>query len=146
MPAVTITTVVKSNRANSLKNLIGNPVAKTILRTLQTVQEEARLRAPHDTGALAASIYVSTPEFSDYAECAAEAQALRPGVEPEPEERTMEELSGNVGSCSPYASYVEFGTERAPAQPFLTPASDTIQQTYLEVAVPVLNEFLETEG
>ena len=41
----------------------------------------------------------------------------------------------NVGFSAEYASYVEFGTYKAPAQPFLRPALDFFQEEALSAIV-----------
>jgi HK97 gp10 family phage protein len=143
MSSITVQVTVTANRARSLASLMNKAVEKSNQKVLQRVADRARELAVRDTGAMAESVYVATPEFSDYGQRVATGQALRPEAHFEPEERPTEPLSGVVGAPADYSSLVEFGTERTPPRPFLAPAADEIQKTYLEVTVPALNEVLE---
>lgn len=73
------------------------PVGKEITRRTIRVETGAKRLCPVDTGRLRASI----------------THAL---------ERDAQGLVGVVGTDVDYAPYVELGTSRAPAQPFLRPA------------------------
>lgn len=73
------------------------PVAKDVLRRSIRVESAAKRLAPVDTGRLRSSI---THEL------ATDTQGLH----------------GRIGTNVEYAPYVEFGTGRTPAQPFLRPA------------------------
>lgn len=75
------------------------PVAKEILRRSQSVERAAKRLCPVDTGRLRSSIGKR--------------------LEQRPDGPT-----GVIGSNVEYAVYVEFGTSRSPAQPFLRPALD----------------------
>lgn len=65
-------------------------------------QNRARVRAPVDTGALRASISTSAPSLS--------------GVE----------VSIEVGPEVNYGAFVEYGTSRAGAQPYMEPSADEV--------------------
>lgn len=69
--------------------------------TAEAAKEAARERCPVDTGLLKSSIYAQVDARGGTAR------------------RTL-----TVGADAPYAVYVELGTDRAPAQPFLRPAID----------------------
>lgn len=63
------------------------------------IQSEAQMLCPVDTGTLTLSIdHLVLPE----------------------------ELEGWIGTDVEYAAYVEFGTRKSPAQPYLRPAAQTI--------------------
>lgn len=72
---------------------------RAVQKTVHDVQGHAQTNAPVDTGSLRASIG---------------AEMTGP-------------LSGVVPSHAEYSMYVEYGTSRMGAQPFLTPAAETVR-------------------
>jgi HK97 gp10 family phage protein len=68
------------------------------------IQREAQLRAPVDTGFLRSSIHVDE----------------------------IEEFYNEVVASADYAHFVEFGTRRTPAQPFMQPAVETLAAEFRE--------------
>jgi HK97 gp10 family phage protein len=96
------------------------------------LRDEAAARAPYDTGSLAASIYVATPQGSDYDERAGEAAALNPKVVLLPEVERPGPGEAVVGVAAEHGLYLEYGTRYMPAQPFLTPAADAARQAVTE--------------
>ena len=74
-------------------------------------QRVAAQRVPVDTGFLRSSITVGR----------ADGGSLRPG-----------DLSAQVGPEAKYGGYVEYGTSRAGAQPYMTPASEQAGQWFTE--------------
>lgn len=77
-------------------------MAKVVQETTEDVASEARRLAPVDTGKLRGSIETRTGG-----------------------------LDGEVVTDAPYAGYVEFGTSRAPAKPFLTPAAEIHRRRFI---------------
>lgn len=89
--------------------MLGAAAARQVQRIGQVLtvgaietQNLARTRAPVDTGALRASISVDAPRY------------------------TTTGVSIDVGPEVSYAPFVEFGTSRAAAQPFMIPAADQV--------------------
>ncbi len=74
--------------------IITEELGKAVRDLVLLVETEAKKRCPVDTGKLRASI---TPVIESWA-------------------------AGYVGTNTHYAPYVEYGTEKMPAQPFLEPA------------------------
>lgn len=98
-----------------LRNLPGNrrlAVKKTALR----VETYAKLKAPVDTGALSSSIYMWMGDEA----------AQLPAVEGDAERvalpKPVDADTAHVGPSVEYGLYVELGTERMGAQPYLLPA------------------------
>jgi HK97 gp10 family phage protein len=93
------------------------------------VEGVSKQLAPYDTTAMRNSIYTETSKESGYGQASSEAQEKRPDVttiqHPKPEEGFA-----NVGPSVNYAEYVELGTSRQAAQPFLTPAVEQVAQKY----------------
>ena len=73
------------------------PVGKTITRATIRVQRRAKQLAPVDTGRLRSSVAYEVA-------------------------RDGRDIVGRVGTDVNYAPYIEFGTRRMRAQPFLRPA------------------------
>ena len=74
-------------------------------------QRVAVQRVPVDTGFLRSSITVGRPDGG----------GLRPG-----------DLSVQVGPEAAYGGFVEFGTARAGAQPYMTPAAEQAGEWFVE--------------
>jgi HK97 gp10 family phage protein len=92
-----------------LTAMLGTVGARQVTRIGQAVtvagietQNLARTVAPVDTGALRASISVDTPTFDGAS------------------------VSIEVGPEVNYGAFVEFGTSRASAQPYMIPAADQV--------------------
>jgi HK97 gp10 family phage protein len=89
------------------------------------IEGRAKAKAPVDTGALRASIYT---------DCAGQ-QSGEPGNAPLPKPKGDD---AHVGPSMDYALYVEFGTRRAGAQPYLVPAvretEDQLAQVWGNIA------------
>lgn len=87
-------------KMNTLETELKKEVEKEMNQALLPVKVEAVSIAPFDTGALSRSITIRT-EITDTA------------------------IIGKVGAYIHYAKYLEFGTSKMKAQPFLKPAFDT---------------------
>ena len=87
-------------KMNTLETELKKEVEKEMNQALLPVKVEAVSIAPFDTGALSRSIAIRT-------------------------EVTEEAIIGKVGAYIDYAKYLEFGTSKMKAQPFLRPAFDT---------------------
>ena len=87
-------------KMEGLDNAIKQEVEKEMNKALLPVKVEAISIAPFDTGALSRSITIRT-------------------------EITDTSIIGKVGAYIHYAKYLEFGTSKMEAQPFLKPAFDT---------------------
>jgi HK97 gp10 family phage protein len=75
------------------------------------VQRNAKLLCPVDTGTLRNSI------MADF-----------------------EELTATVHTNIPYAPYVEFGTRKMAAEPYLTPAAEVEQPKFINKLIEILKE------
>lgn len=89
---------VKRNRIPATREAIRRAAAEGVARAGGYIVDLARQLVPVDTGALKASIRL------------------------EPEQPALQMTVKAGGATAPYAGYVERGTARSPAQPFLTPA------------------------
>jgi len=90
-------------------------VAKQISESALNIQREAKRRCPVDTGALRNSITVDF--YGD--------------------------MSAQIGPHMPYAQYVEFGTRKMRAQPYLFPAYEEEKPRLMEGIEKAIKEATE---
>lgn len=110
--------------------------------TSNSIRDMARQLAPRDTGSLAASLYVSNGETSDYSQCAAAARGLNHNAVIEQEVRpefvlslfgsTSNAFVALVASAVGHAVFQEHGTRFQSAQPFLTPAIEAHRDPFVQ--------------
>jgi HK97 gp10 family phage protein len=93
------------------------------------IESESKQNAPVDTSALRNSHYTETPEGNTFDVAESHAKGANPKVttiqHPKPDEGFV-----NVGPSVDYAEFVEFGTSRQGAQPYLTPAAESVSQKF----------------
>lgn len=91
-----VTIKLVDDRLRNLPAHLRQAGRELVLRTAVTIEGQAKILCPVDTGALRASIMVTETG----------------------------EMSAEVGPHMEYESYVEFGTVHQRAQPYLTPAAE----------------------
>lgn len=133
-PLVNIDIVVTSNTIAAIVKALPKNMAGVVDETAYAIRDLASALAPRDTGALAQSIYVSTPRGSDYNERASAASSLNSeaNILAEAASEFILSLTGEdnptytdvVGVSVDYGVYQEFGTRHMGAQSFMTPAAE----------------------
>ena len=118
-------------------------VAKIVKTAAFNVEFRAKNHAAVDTGAMRSAIYTVTRDGSGYEEAAAqatEARATKPTIgaemqteEPRPDRDTLAIVHAGMN----YSVYVEYGTGKMAAQPFMAPAAAE-EQPRLQQALGVL--------
>jgi len=103
------------------------------------VERLAKIAAPIDTGAMANSIHatLSWRETGGHTSAVAAARAARPDVGVHPEVKPVAgpgEVTAIVAAAVEYAGYVEFGTSRMAARPFLRGALNQVKKDFQEAA------------
>ena len=88
------------------------------------LRDNASEYAAYETGSLAASIYVTTHDGSDYAERVSDAESRNPKVVILPEVEAPAMSDAVVGVAAEHGLFQEYGTRYMPAHPFLTPAAE----------------------
>lgn len=86
------------------------------------IEGAAKQMAPVDTGAMRASIYTVTKDSDGYDSARADSQGLNASVATGQHPKPSGNVVANVGPCVAYAGYVELGTSRMSARPYLVPA------------------------
>jgi phage protein, HK97 gp10 family len=99
-----VTIHLKSNRFAEIAKQFHNEASQVVRKTTLDVEAGAKQRVPVDTGLLRNSI-----------------------------QSTMEgELTGVVSTNVEYSIYVEYGTTRMSAQPYMTPAAEAMRQPFIQ--------------
>ena len=98
------------------------------------IESEAKQRVSENksviTGAMMNSIYTVTQDENGYGAASGVAKTMNPDAETAPHPTPSGNIIANVGPCVDYAEYVEMGTSRAVAKPYLTPAAEKVSQKY----------------
>ena len=94
------------------------------------VENEAKQFAKVVTGAMMNSIYTVTQDTDGYSRAASAAKAKNPDANIVQIPKPYGEVLARVGPCVDYGEFVEFGTSRMGAQPYLTPAVEKVAQEY----------------
>lgn len=117
-----------TRRLNRIINNTGKNKKKALKIAAFEVEREAKMNAPVDTGALRNSIYtrVGSNDSGDFQQVKGEVENRNEGAEVVELPRPRSEDTAVVGPSVEYAVYVEYGTHNQSAQPFLTPAVETV--------------------
>lgn len=93
------------------------------------VEAQAKQNAPVDTSAMRNSIYTVTAQQDGYGAASGAAVGANPKVATAPHPPPANGAA-HVGPCVEYAGYVELGTSKMAAQPFLVPAVEQVGNEY----------------
>jgi HK97 gp10 family phage protein len=93
------------------------------------VEAQAKINAPVDTSAMRNSIYTVTPQQDGYGAASGAALSANPKAATAQHPKPAQGVA-HVGPCVDYAEYVELGTSRMAAQPFLVPAVEQVGNAY----------------
>lgn len=107
-----------------IPQMIDKNVDGAILETAQDIKRDAVQMAPKKTGSLKASLYLLGQRVDEYAPSAGKAGGLNPkatvlgALAPNEDKHVVA-----VASAVQHAWFMEYGTAKTPAQPFLGPAA-----------------------
>lgn len=104
-----------------IKHLDGN-VEEAIASAAFAVEGRAKIKAPVDTGALRASIYVAMKKGGKASEALAAAKAKRPEAVVEALPVPRDNHTAHVGPSVEYGLEVEMGSSTRAGRPYLQPA------------------------
>lgn len=113
---------VDTSGINRILDNLGPNAERALKRAAFQIESRAKQKAPVDTGALRSSIYTRIGRGPDTSTVGADRTPL-----PEP----GGDLVAHIGPSVHYGIYVEMGTHRAAAQPYLLPA---VRETEAELA------------
>jgi HK97 gp10 family phage protein len=100
------------NHFDQIQALLVKATREAIVQVASDIENEAKIRAPVDTGNLQESIYYKSDRLST-----ASTGPNRYPELPAPDENTV-----IVAVGATYGVYLEYGTSRMPAQPFFLPS------------------------
>jgi HK97 gp10 family phage protein len=109
-------------------------VDKAVRATAFDVQGIAVSLAAVDTGAMRASIFVKTHGGGQEPNALGDAEVS----DPTPGDPPL--MTAYVAPGVNYAGYVEFGTPRMAAQPFMTPAVEAAEDKFIQHIKDIFNE------
>lgn len=123
-----------------LRETIERNADRIVRKTAFDLQGEAMQRAPVDTGYLKNSIYVRTEDSSGYAEAGEKAGEQNPEGQMLPEVPRPGKHTAIVAVGAEYGIYVEMGTARRAATPFLAPAAERARPQFEKALKGILGE------
>ena len=107
-------------------------VNQVVRKVAFDLEKGAKARAPVLTGFLRSSIYVRTEDSSD--------MALSGSGPSFPEVEAPGHNNALVAVGAEYGIYVEFGTHRASARPYLVPAAEAVRQPFQQALEKVAEQ------
>lgn len=102
-------------------------VDEVIRKGAYDIEAQAKMGAAVDTGFMRSSVYVELHDISDYAQNWASVPTGEIPLSEIP--RAEDAHTAYVAVAASYAIYVELGTSKMAAQPFLRPAFDNVMPT-----------------
>lgn len=115
-----------------IKNLDGN-VTNAVAKAAFAVEGRAKIKAPVDTGALRASIYVSMKRGGKGNEAMSAARARRPEAKVQALPTPHDEHVAYIGPSVEYAQEVEMGGHGRAGRPYLQPALRETEAEFREL-------------
>jgi HK97 gp10 family phage protein len=133
---------VTINRTDKITEAIRRNTKLAVKKTIFDAEAEAKRLAAVDTGAMEASIYSVVGGESHYSKSVSESTRMNEGVPLFPEVKNPDPYGGVLVCGAEYGWYVEHGTERAPAQPFMTPAAELVREPFKQAMSRILDRQL----
>lgn len=116
------------NNLPQLLDAIHKGTVVGVREATKTVSKDAAGWAPIDTGFLKASNYYVTSDNSTYSNSVGQAQSIDAFREVLPEvDHPNDDTTGIAAVAASYAIFVEMGTSRMGAQPFMHPAAEAMR-------------------
>lgn len=116
------------NKLPALSAALKKVVEQAVRKAALDIEREAKQRAPVQTGFLRNSIYAVTHEGSDYGQDAG--SPPRDSYLLDEVEKPKDGQTAFVAVGANYGMYVEMGTSRMSAQPYLLPAADVVRPQF----------------
>ena len=138
---------VTFNRFPEIAAALPEKTKAVVAKTARDIEGHAKMRAAVDSGALKSSIYVSLGSGeSTYGQAVADALSANPSAGILPAAPKPPEHEAVIGPSVEYGVHVEYGTPRMSAQPFMTPAAETLRPAFTAAMKQMLKEVCEREG
>lgn len=126
MPSEIVLSDFTQQATQTIEHGVEHFIAQMAMRIRDVAKDNLHVGYGVDTGAMQESISAITSEGSDYAEHVGAASGMNPEADFAPEVALEDDYSAAVQVPVHYAAFVELGTSRGPAQPFLTPAVELV--------------------
>lgn len=120
--AKNVTTQIDTKKLDAILKHLGGNTTDAVAKAAFTIEGKAKLRAPVDTGALRASIYVSMKRTDNASRAMSAARARRPQAEIGPLPVPRDDHTAYIGPSVSYGQAIELGSVRRSGTPFLQPA------------------------
>ena len=111
------------NHFDALAEQFHRAIGQVIKKSAFDLQAAAQSLAPVDTGNLKNSIYTKTIDGDQYPGGGSEAPV-------DNQIPDVDEMTAYVGVGAMYGVYVELGTTRMPAHPYLAPATESVRPNF----------------
>lgn len=128
---MSVKTIVQFNHFERLLERMLHATDGALDRSARTVRTDAQSLVHVDTGATKASVYVSSPNGSDYGDAIGAAAGMDRHATMLPAEHVGKH-EALVGVADAAGIYEEYGTRYVPAHPFLTPAAEGRRDHFTE--------------
>lgn len=135
--------VLNTARLTGLYSRLTPKARAAVQDAAEDMRDRASQLAPRDTGSLAASLYVATPDGSDYSQRASAARALnsRATIVSEVTPDQVLSLGGEsgkgfiavVGIAVEHGVFNELGTRFMAPQPFMVPAAEPERDRFISL-------------
>ena len=122
----------KSNRIAEISAAAEALLDQVVRKTAFDIERAAKEAAPVDTGALKNSIHTVVAGADGYDKAASAVRDKHPKAEVFDKVEPDGPGEAVVAVAAGYGAYVEYGTTRAAAQPFLTPAVDAARNNFIK--------------
>lgn len=145
---MTITVKLDTKALDELMQKAPERADEVVRATALIVEARAKPESPLDTSANRNGIFVKSSKSSGYEKAASEAKSAAlqgsdktPGRVIETFDPTPEAETGTafVGTSTDYAAFLEFGTSKMPARPYLTPAAESASADFVNLCKRIVN-------
>lgn len=128
------------DKITKLTRSLEQRLSRVVLKTAFSIERDAKLKAPVDTGALRSSIYVVSENANTQENAYSQARARRSKVKLfEPIQTvSIDKLSAIVAVGVEYGALVEYGIHRKSAKPYLIPAVNANRRSFQDEVAKVL--------
>lgn len=121
------------NRLPEIRAALADRADVVVRKTALDAEAKAKSAAPIDTGCLANSIYTATSRGTNYRDPQhiPDARGANPKADLAPDRGPTEKLEAVVSVAASYGIYVEMGTAKMAARPYLGPAAEAVRPSFV---------------
>lgn len=135
-----VTIRITANRLPTLPARLRQQASAAVRKAAFDIEANAKQSVPVDTGALKNSIYTVTDQGSTYGQAVGSASSANPHGHPVAEAPKPAGISAVVAVGMEYGVYVELGTRKMAARPFLGPAAEVVKPAFLAALAQLVEQ------